>query len=141
MLLSSHGHIIIYAVVIRRSLTQPTAPVNDYSLCPLLNLRILRIPHEIILAQKLYFSETPSKMNFAAKVQHIFPDSKFSQGRKEGRERDRKGALDIFRGIIVRGNINLYAAIIALAFSNGKEKRKSWSCLCSPRSNGSKTMG
>ena len=27
-----------------------------------------------------------------------------------------------FRGIIVRGNINLYAAIIALAFSNGKEK-------------------
>ena len=51
------------------------------------------------------------------------------------------GALDIFRGIIVRGNINLYTAIIALAFSNGKEKRKSWSCLCSPRSNGSKAMG
>ena len=37
-------------------------------------------------------------------------------------EKDIKnGALDIFRGIIVRGNINLYAAIIALAFSNGKE--------------------
>ena len=28
----------------------------------------------------------------------------------------KNGALDIFRGIIVRGNINLYAAIIALAF-------------------------
>ena len=42
-------------------------------------------------------------MNFDAKVQRIFPDSKFSQGRKEGRKRDRKGALDIFRGIIVRG--------------------------------------
>ena len=51
------------------------------------------------------------------------------------------GALDIFRGIIVRGNIKFYAAIIALAFSNVKEKRKSWSCLCSPRSNGSKAMG
>ena len=31
------------------------------------------------------------------------------------------GALDIFRGIIVRGNINLYTAIIALAFSKGKD--------------------
>lgn len=84
-LLSSHGHIIIYAVVFRRSITQPTTPVNDHSLFPLLNLRILRIPHEIILAQKLYFSETPSKMNFDAKVQPILPDSKYPQGRKEGR--------------------------------------------------------
>jgi hypothetical protein len=32
------------------------------------------------------------------------------------------GVGGAFRGIIVRGNINLYAAIIALAFSNGKEK-------------------
>ncbi len=40
---------------------------------------------------ELYFSESPSKMNFDAKVQHIPPDSKFSQGRKEGRMRDRKG--------------------------------------------------
>ena len=51
------------------------------------------------------------------------------------------GALDIFRGIIVRGNINLYTVIIVLTLSNGKEKRKSWPCLCSPRSNGSKAMG
>ena len=36
------------------------------------------------------------------------------------------GAADIFRGIIVRGNINLYTVIIALALSNGQEKRKSW---------------
>ena len=27
-------------------------------------------------------------MNFAAKVQHILPDSKYPQGRKEGRKRD-----------------------------------------------------
>ena len=32
-----------------------------------------------------------------------------------GLGRGKSGALDIFRGIIVRGNINLYAAIIALA--------------------------
>ena len=49
------------------------------------------------------------------------------------------GALNIFRGTIVRGNINLYTVIIAWAFTIGK--RKSWPGLCSPRSNGSKTMG
>ena len=32
------------------------------------------------------------------------------------------GVGGTFRGIIVRENINLYAAIIALAFPNGKEK-------------------
>ena len=51
------------------------------------------------------------------------------------------GALDIFRGTMVNENINLYTVFIALALSNGKEKRKSWPCLCSPRSNGSKAMG
>ncbi len=45
-----------------------------------------------------------------------------------------QGALDIFRGPMVRGNINLYTVIISLALSNGKEKRKSLPCLCSPRS-------
>jgi len=64
--------------------------------------------------------------------------------RKNGIGKDREfkvGALDISRGIIVSGNINLYTVIIALAFSNGKGKRKSWSGLCSPWSNGSKAMG
>ena len=36
------------------------------------------------------------------------------------------GSLDIFRGIMLRGNINLYIVIIALAFTKGKGKRKFW---------------
>ena len=43
------------------------------------------------------------------------------------------GALDIFHGIIVRGNINLYAAIIALAFSNGKGEKKIMVMLMPPK--------
>ena len=52
--------------------------------------------------------------------EHHRPLSEGQVTRIEHDEIADSSALDIFHGIIVRGNINLYIVIIALAFSNGK---------------------
>ena len=51
------------------------------------------------------------------------------------------GALDIFRGIRVRGYINLYTVIIALAFSKGKGTENHGQAYAPQRAMGLKLWG